>query len=40
MLRKAESWEEENFRSGLLDVFDDVAKRLGGLVTHLASRQA
>lgn len=34
-LREAESWEEENFRTGLLDIFDDIGTRLDRLVTRM-----
>jgi chromosome segregation ATPase len=33
-LNKAESWADEEFRSGMFAVFDDIGRRLGGLFTR------
>ena len=37
-LREAESWEEENFRTGLLDIFDEIGNRLNRLVTRMREK--
>lgn len=35
-LRHAESWEEEDFATGLMAIFDDLGRRIDGLFGRIA----